>query len=72
MVTLRTTLQSLECSKKKQLNLLKFTISVASAVVYPSTVQRSTVGRPSKRKSDTDDIQQSVKKSLSSQNLLKM
>ena len=51
--------------KKKQLNLLKFTISVASAVINAGTIQRSTVGRPWKRKSDTDDIPQSViKKSV--------
>ena len=71
MVALPTTLQSTECSKrKKPLNLSKFTISVASALVNAGTIQVSTVGHSSKRKSDTDDIRQLVKKTLSSQNLL--
>ena len=62
MVALPTTLQSIECSKKMQLNLLKFTISVVSALVNSSTSQRSTVRCLSKCQSDTDDIIQSVKR----------
>ena len=72
MVALPTTLQSIECSKKMQLNLLKFTISVVSAFVNSSTSQRSTVRCLSKCQSDTDDIIQSVKRKYLSRNLLKM
>ena len=45
-----------------QLNLLKFTISITSALVNVGTVQRSIVGHPSKHKSNSKDIQKSVKR----------
>ena len=44
-----------------RLNLIKFIISGAFALVNASTVQRSTVGRPFKRKAYSDNIRQSVK-----------
>ena len=43
----------LKIPKKSQLSLLKFTMSIASALVNSNTIQRS-VGRPSKRKSDVE------------------
>ena len=61
MAVLPMTLQPTECSNKIQLNLLTFTISIASAFAYSGTNQRPTVGCPWKPKSNTDDIWQSVK-----------
>ena len=49
-------------SPKIRLNLIKFILSVASALANADTIQRSTVGGPSKCKSDTDDIRQSPKR----------
>lgn len=46
MTVLPMTLQSTECSNKIQLNLLTFTISIASAFAYSGTNQRPTVGCP--------------------------
>ena len=38
------TLQSIDCSKKKQLNLLKFLTSVSSTIVNAGTIQRPSIG----------------------------